>query len=91
MTYAQKFEIIDVETNEVLNWKPLGREEKIGVSGAKALTGQPANVVHFREGTAIVWRDGQKWFAPRFPEIAWNRVPHGEFSEKMKNFVVKND
>ena len=36
MTYAQKFEIIDVETNEVLNWKPLGREEKIGVSGAKA-------------------------------------------------------
>ncbi len=91
MTHTRKYTIIDVETNEILNWRPLGREEKIGENGATSLTGKPANIVHFREGSAIVWRDGQKWFALRAPGAPWNKIFHGEISEKMGKYIVKND
>lgn len=89
MTHTKNFKIIDAETNEILSWKPLGREEKIGVNGATSLTGQSANIVHFREGTAIVWRDGQTWFALREPGLPWNKIFHGEFSGKMEKYIVK--
>lgn len=88
MTHARKFKIVDIETNEILAWSPLGREEKIGANGATSLTGLPAKIVHFREGTAIVWRDGTTWRALRSPGLPWNKIYRGEFSEKMKKHLA---
>lgn len=89
MTNARKYQIVDVETGETLIWKPSGLEEKIGVNGATTHTGLPAHVVHFREGTAIVWRDDSTWYALHSPGLPWNKVFHGGFSEKMKKFLKR--
>ena len=92
MTHARKYTIIDVETGELLNWLPTGYEECIGKYGAAALTGEIANLVHFREGSAIVWRDNNKhngvWRALRRPDISFSQVARGEFSDKMRQFIT---